>query len=53
MNWSRYGAIQVVRDNGGAATSASRRWVWLGTGQWELLLGLGLLSLIFQLFFWV
>jgi hypothetical protein len=27
-------------------------WVWLGTGQWQLLLLLGLLSLIFQLFFW-
>src|SRR4051795_7756938 len=27
-------------------------WVWLGTGQWQLLLVLGLLSLMFQLFFW-
>jgi hypothetical protein len=27
-------------------------WVWLGTGQWQLLLLLGLLSLLFQLFFW-
>jgi hypothetical protein len=27
-------------------------WVWLGTGQWQLLLLLGLLSLMFQLFFW-
>jgi hypothetical protein len=26
--------------------------VWLGTGQWQLLLVLGLLSLLFQLFFW-
>jgi hypothetical protein len=29
-----------------------RMWVWLGTGQWQLLLLLGLLSLLFQLFFW-
>jgi len=27
-------------------------WVWLGTGQWPLLLVLGLLTLLFQLFFW-
>ena len=27
-------------------------WLWLGTGQWQLLLVLGLLSLMFQLFFW-
>jgi hypothetical protein len=29
-----------------------RMWVWLGTGQWQLLLVLGLLALMFQLFFW-
>jgi hypothetical protein len=27
-------------------------WVWLGTRQWHLLLVLGLLSLMFQFFFW-
>jgi hypothetical protein len=32
--------------------AGQRMWVWLGTGQWQLLLGLGLLSLMFQLFFW-
>jgi hypothetical protein len=29
-----------------------RMWLWLGRGQWQLLLVLGLLSLMFQLFFW-
>ena len=32
--------------------ASQRMWVWLGTGQWQLLLLLGLLSLIFQLFYW-
>ena len=29
-----------------------RMWGWLGTGQWQLLFALGLLSLMFELFFW-
>jgi drug/metabolite transporter superfamily protein YnfA len=29
-----------------------RMWLWLGRGKWQLLLVLGLLSLMFQLFFW-
>jgi hypothetical protein len=29
-----------------------RMWVWLGTGQWQLLLLFGLLSLMCQLLFW-
>jgi hypothetical protein len=32
--------------------ASQRMWVWLGTGQWQLLLLLGLLSLMFQLFYW-
>jgi hypothetical protein len=32
--------------------SGQGMWVWLGTGQWPLLLVLGLLNLLFQLFFW-
>src|ERR1700739_3713254 len=29
-----------------------RMWVWLGTGQWQLLLLFGLLSVLCQLLFW-
>ena len=29
-----------------------RMWVWLGTGQWQLLLLCGLLSVLCQLLFW-
>ena len=32
--------------------TGQRMWVWLGTGEWQLLFVLGLLSLMFQLFFW-
>jgi hypothetical protein len=32
--------------------AGQRMWVWLGTGQWQLLLLFGLLSLICQLLFW-
>ena len=32
--------------------AGEQMWVWLGTGQWQLLFLLGLLSLMFQLFFW-
>ena len=29
-----------------------RMWVWLGTGQWQLLLLFGILNLVCQLLFW-
>ena len=32
--------------------AGQRMWEWLGTGQWQLLLLFGLLSLICQLLFW-
>ena len=32
--------------------AGQQMWVWLGTGQWQLLLVFGLLSVMCQLFFW-
>ena len=39
--------LERIEGSGG-----QRIWLWLGTGQWQLLLVLGLLCLIFQFFFW-